>query len=474
MTLLLPTGPEARSGARRRSGDRLPVRPRRHDADPSRDARRLLQVFAVLLMVVPSDSVVLAVGAAGFAAGLVGMAGFAAYWACVLLGLHDPRPMRTPVRSCLWLLWAVSLASYASMHLGDQPPEALLAADRWLMLLATTTGVVLLASECLTTPEDVRRVLRALVWGGAVCGVVAGLQFRLSLDLSGALRSLPGFSLGTGAGGISSRGGLNRVAGTAIHPIELGVVAAMLLPLALHLALHDTTRRALRLTPLALIAVAVPASVSRSAILGATTSLGIFLVLQPASRRVVGLALTPVVAAAVFFTTPGLVSTLGSFFGAGTSDPSVATRVDDYPFVEALVRTAPWLGQGGGTFLPKDAFEILDNQYLKTAVELGLLGEVALLLLMAVPVLTALAVRRRTEDPELRTLLAALAGSSAAGALCCLFFDGFSFPMFTCVHALVLGLIGWARVRTPPLPLPTARRVPRGSARPPVRPEGTP
>ena len=35
---------------------------------------------------------------------------------------------------------------------------------------------------------------------------------------------------------------------------------------------------------------------------------------------------------------------------------------------------APWLGRGGGTYLAPDATRILDNQYLKSAIETGLIG----------------------------------------------------------------------------------------------------
>ena len=139
---------------------------------------------------------------------------------------------------------------------------------------------------------------------------------------------------------------------------------------------------------------------------------------------------------------PGLISTLGSFFGAGTSDLSVATRVSDYPLVERLVHEAPWFGHGGGTYIPDNVFDILDNQYLKSAIELGLVGLVALAAFFLVPVVVALVARRRSGDPELRLLCAALSGAALAAAVCSFTFDSLSFPMFANVHALVIGLIG--------------------------------
>ena len=53
------------------------------------------------------------------------------------------------------------------------------------------------------------------------------------LDVAPYLRQLPGLSLNFDNAGIALREGMNRAAGTSVHPIELGVVAGMLLPLAI-------------------------------------------------------------------------------------------------------------------------------------------------------------------------------------------------------------------------------------------------
>ena len=53
------------------------------------------------------------------------------------------------------------------------------------------------------------------------------------------------------------REGLTRPAGTTIHPIEFGAVLTMILPIALHYALHDKYRSKLaRWFPVAAIAPA--------------------------------------------------------------------------------------------------------------------------------------------------------------------------------------------------------------------------
>jgi hypothetical protein len=403
----------------------------------------MLQLFALTVMVIPSDVVIKAIGAEGYAAALIGMFAFAAYLAATLLGLHDPLQHRHPIRGVICLLWLSVLASYVLMDRGALTVAQSAAADRLLMQLAIITGVALVAAECLTSLRDVHRVLRALTWGGAFCGVVAALQYWVALDITPYLRELPGFSVNFDNPAIVARDALNRVAGTSITAIELGVVAGMILPLAIYLAIHDTARSLRRRwAPVILIALAIPTSVSRSAIISVGLASAVLVVLMPTRQRLVALCAAPFALTAVFMSAPGVIGTLTKFFEAGTSDDSVKARVFDYPVVEQLVSQAPWLGHGGGTYLPDNPMYTLDNQYLKTAVELGLVGVVALVVYFLVPFISALIVRRRTGEPELRLLCAALAGAALAAGACSVTFDSLSFPMFSNVYALVIGLIG--------------------------------
>lgn len=441
--------PIAVGAGRRRRRSRLPAAEGAGWLDPSAQRLRsqavlLLQIYAVVLLVLPSDAVISAVGAAGYAGSLVAMGCFGLWCVSTMLGFYDSQARWNPIRLGIIGLWLVSLASYGLMNLAEATPAETLGADRWLMQLAGVTGVAFLAADWLGSLAEVKRVLRALVWGGSVCGVVAAIQFWVGTDLAVYLRMLPGFALNADNVGVSSRAALNRVTGTAIHPIELGVVAGMLLPLAIYLALYDRDKPEWRRwLPVVLTGLAIPASVSRSAIVAIALAVGLFVILLPARQRVFAIAFGGVAVVGVFMAAPGLISTLTSFFTAGKSDLSVASRVDDYPTVERLVSEAPWFGRGGGAFLPENALEILDNQYLKSAVELGLVGLVVLFALYFLyPAITAALARRSTEHPELRDLAAALLGSAAAGVACSFTFDSLSFPMFVGVHALVVGLIG--------------------------------
>jgi O-antigen ligase len=403
----------------------------------------MLQVFALAIMIFPADNVIRAIGAQGYVGALIGMFAFAAFLAATLLGLHNPLRRRHPIRATLCLLWLAVLISYVAMDRGSMTPLQLRGADRVLMQLAVISGVALVAAECLTSLQDMRRVLRALIWGGAFCGVVAALQFYVRWDITPLLRLLPGFTLNSDNPAIVARGGLYRAAGTTLTAIELGVVAGMLLPLAVWLGIYDTQRKPLRRwMPVALIALGVTTSVSRSAIIALAVAFTVLVVLMPPRQRLTALAATPLGVVGVYMSAHGVIGTLLSFFAAGSSDDSVAARLYDYPEVARLVNQAPWFGHGAGTYLPANTNYILDNQWLMTAIELGAFGLLALAAYFLVPFVSVLIARHHSNDPEFRLLCAALAGPALAAGVCSVTFDSLSFPTFSNVYALVIGMIG--------------------------------
>ena len=266
----------------------------------------------------------------------------------------------------------------------------LASADRLLMQLAVITGVALIAAEFVRSLHDVRRVLRVICWGGAFCGVVAALQFWVSLDVAPYLSDLPGFSLNASDVGIGTRGGLNRVAGTSIYP-RVGVVAGMLLPLAIYMAINDTERSPRRRwATVGLIALAIPASVSRSAVISVIAALGVLVVLLPVASAAGGTLRSAIQLGRRLHCPPPASSAHCST----SSEQAPQTR--PWPPGSLTIRWsmrslehALWFGQGGWTYLPDNLIDILDNQFLKTAIELGLVGIVALTSFLLVPAIVS-------------------------------------------------------------------------------------
>lgn len=422
----------------------------------------LLRLVAYALFLFPADQVLAPLGASGSVAMVLALLLTGAWAASALLGLHDPIPMRHPGRAALTLLLLVSIASYVRYAVNDTIPrtgEGQLSADRWLLLLLASAGIALVTTQSVRTLEDARVLLGSLVNAASLCAIVAIIQFTTHVDPVEWIRSvMVGFVDNGGSTPFQDRDGLTRVAGTTFHPIELAVVSAMLLPLAVWRLLYDrTSPRFLRAASCVLLVVALALTVSRSGVLSLVVGAVVCAVFLPAYARRWGYVIAPVAVAAFFVTTPGLLGTLTGSIGAGTSDSSITNRLDNYPRVAALVAHQPLLGTGPGTYLPDSALLILDNQYLGAAITLGLLGAVAVLAYFGVPALFGLIAAQFARDPRLRALTGSVAASATVAAVASATFDSLGFPVFALLYPFVLGLSGscWLLVRAE-LGLPSA------------------
>jgi len=109
--------------------------------------------------------------------------------------------------------------------------------------------------------------------------------------------------------------------------------------------------------------------------------------------------------------------------------------------VAPFLRESPWVGRGPGTFFPPK-FETLDNQYLGTLVEMGIIGLVALLVFLIAPAVLARGARRRTTDDGDRLFGQMLAAGSIGMAVAAVTFDALAFPTFARMAGFMLGLSG--------------------------------
>ena len=150
-------------------------------AQAGRTAILLLQVFALAVMVVPSNTVIGALGAPGYPASLVGVVVFLAVRGGGSFRLPRPNPSPAPIQGVPVVLWLSVLTSYVLMDRDVRTDTELAGADRLLIEFAVITGVALVAAEWLRSLSDVRRVLRVLCWGGAFCGLVAAASVLVQL-----------------------------------------------------------------------------------------------------------------------------------------------------------------------------------------------------------------------------------------------------------------------------------------------------
>jgi hypothetical protein len=351
------------------------------------------------------------------------------------------------------MFWASILISYSLMNAHVVQSDQLLNSDRFLISMAAFTGVAFTAAEGLRDKAEVMRLIRSLVAAVSVMSLIGILQFRPHLDLTKYLSKIPFLTNRGDLTYLLNRNGFTRPSSTALHPIEFGVIVASALAFAIHLVIYDQSRpRWKRWLQLTLIALAIPVSISRSALLVAAIVLAYFLVGTTARlRRQAILAVLAFVMLA-FVVSPGMLGTLKGYITAGNKDSSISHRTDDYSYAAPLLRHSPWLGQGPGFYLPSD-FRILDNQYLVSLIEVGVVGSVCLLVVYSTPIMLGRGIRRRAKTEEDRSLGQMFAGAGLGTLVAAATFDALSFPTFTALAALSLGMCGalWCLARSAPV-----------------------
>ena len=312
-------------------------------------------------------------------------------------------------------------------------------ADRRLVGLLSVVGVALLAADGIRARHEMYRVLGAMVAAGGAVALIGILQYVAKFDLAPHLRP-PGFAADPNSAFVLSRAGLDRVAGTTRHPIEFGVVCALLLPIALHLSAHTTqaiSRRASMLAA-ALLGLALPMALSRAAVVAAAVAIAIMLPGLPAARRWKLVAGIGAVMLSITVLAPGVLTTVRELFIGGAAAGSNEARAQATDAAIDLFTDEPWLGHGFGTL--QDI--IVDNQLLVTAVESGVLGVVGLLVLANGAILSLRTARHRTMDAALNDLglsliaviVAVVIGSSGLATLV--------YPVTSGLLFLTIGLAG--------------------------------
>jgi hypothetical protein len=393
-----------------------------------------------------------------------------ALWLGALLADGVTRLRRTPLDAPLGLLALAVVTSIAvnpagitnfnivRSFVGDNffvtaltiSPESLRRPDlstdvlKQLVFLGSFFLAFYLIVSVVRTPAQIDSVLKTLVVGASVVAVFALYERRTHYNVFDHLGSLVPVLRFQGNDTNLRSGGV-RVLASAQHPIALAAMFVMLVPVALYLV-HRTRQRRWWIA-VAVVAMGSLATISRTAVVMAIAAAVVFAILRPAVvRAAIPFALPFLVA--VHFVTPGAIGGLrASFFpsqgivedqteyGGRISSKRLGPQFD-------IIRNQPLLGQGFGTRITAGEnrnARILDDQWLGTAVETGLIGAGAWVWIFVRFVRRAGRAAREDDGPR-GWLLSALAASVAAFAVGMLTFDAFSFIQVTVVMYILLAL----------------------------------
>jgi O-antigen ligase len=419
-----------------------------YDAEVGRPPRRidavtLLSCYACLLMLIPSSLVVGSFGAAGAPAAILAVAILCWYLAARLhpgLGLDRGRQ---PVRVAATIFAGVVVAAYISASRHALPTSQQNGADRGLLVLAGWVGVLTLAADGIGRADRLRTLLRRIVMFATALAAVGVIEFSTGVDLTNYIM-IPGLSVHQQVTDLISRNGLVRVTATTSQPLEFSAVLVMSLPIAVHQArFAPAALRVRRWLQVALITAVVPMTGSRSAFIGLAVICIVLLPTWRRSERHRVYAAVLAVPAFAWLVKPRLVNSFITLFAGLGSDQSSLSRANAYSEAVPHIAAHPWLGQGFQTFFPQTYF-FVDNQYLTSLIETGLLGLLALVACFATGFFTAWSVRTTATDARTRDLGQCLAVSIVAGAICFASFDALSFSIAAGLFFLLLGCVGAA------------------------------
>jgi hypothetical protein len=351
---------------------------------------------------------------------------------------------------------SILLSQYVNLRTLDPLGGERVSLNNFLYLV-TPLLLFLLVASAITRLSDAERILKAIVIGGLIVALGAILQSRTGYNVFDHLNNwIPGIKRDRSF--VSAvRGGRLRVQASAQHPIALGTVLMLTVPLAAYLVARASTRRR-RIAWAAvatIIAIGAFMPIARTALVVAATMLLLALVLR--GRRLVRLwpALI-VVAIALHFAAPGVLGAVYHAFtpqqglvqdATGRAGLQGSGRLSDIDPGLDLWRTSPVVGIGRGNPLvggqdgerPTASSIIFDNQYMTTLVLTGLFGFLALasfLVVTASKLLNGAFVRQGPEGDFL-----ACCGLATAGfAVGIFFFDAFSFVQVTLVYFVIAAL----------------------------------
>ncbi|KAA9132913.1 O-antigen ligase family protein [Microbacterium caowuchunii] len=330
-----------------------------------------------------------------------------------------------------------------------------------IIQLTFLLSVVVLVRQMLTTERITLLLLNAIVFAGAFVGLFAFVERATRRNVFLMLQHfLPLTVLRDDAE--SLRAGGNRAYASSQHPIALSVLFCLIIPLAIYLIRHSPwpktsfSRTLVYVCAIGAMMLGMMAAVSRTGVVTLGVMFLFVLFLRPrlagilASVAVplvllVGLLLPRLFESMVLslFDIQGLIASQMTSIGMAGQG-----RLADLPDALAEFAARPFTGTGlaSRVVVGDDAnAQILDNQWLGTLLETGLVGVVGLIALFVWPIVVMVRFVVRSGAPQhRRDLVLAIATASAGYAVAMLFFDAFAFMQALLMLFLLYAVAAWA------------------------------
>lgn len=345
-------------------------------------------------------------------------------------GPASPRMRMTLIHVGIFgFLAIVCLGLVANSHALNHSLEFELAVKKVTLLLSYVIFFVIVASS--VRRSEVPAFLRYTLWLAVICAVGIIWEYRFTYnpfyDVTGRLlRGI--FQVGVPTGGDIDDIGRHLTRGPSDHPLEAVGMMTMAFPIALVGIIHGKERRERILyTIAACVILAAAISTYRKSALLAPLSVCLTIAYF---RRADLLKLAPLAVlalGAIHTLSPGALGAIvfqlrPSRLGVST----VSDRASDYDAVRPDVWSNLLLGRGYGTY-DHNAYRVLDSEVLSRLVDTGVLGLLALFMMLLLIVVAARATIR-SRHPVWSPAALAVAAATVAFLVLTFLFDVTSFP----------------------------------------------
>lgn len=328
--------------------------------------------------------------------------------------------------------------------------------------------------QLLVSEHRVYQLLTFITWAGAAVGFFALVEYATKVNIFLRLNGfLPLVLLRDSEGVLTGTGGM-RAFGSAQHPIALAVAMCLILPIAVYLMGHasrpvNAINRVIVYGIAAMLIMAgIFAAVSRTAVVVLGVMTLVTLALRPRLGGTILMCAAPLIALAGLIVPHTVQTMLLSFFDLESLIASQYTsagwggagRLADLGPAMTIVADNPFFGTGFGSRIAvgdnANSF-ILDNQWLGTLMDLGIVGTIALVILLLTPVVRLLLFAFRDAVEPRHAYLAFAVTVSVAGYIAAMFFyDAFAFYQTFFILGMWLAVGAWLLTEAP-------RRVPEES-----------